>query len=147
MFTFKKNIGLGIVSTALLVFSGVALGSDDFRYSCEQSDMLMPLVCFYTDINYKGKSYCEAGQRTVNKVDKAPWRNNIESIRLFDGASVKIYNQYDRNGDYKFVERSIKQLPPEFFNKVRSYRTVTSETERSPIPPSWWYQEMCSYEY
>lgn len=153
MFTFKKNLTIAIISTALITMSGgtFALSDDSNDYPCTIPDLspepVPPKVCFYTGINYTGNWYCESGERTVNKVNKVPWINNIESIKLFGDASVKIYNQYNRNGDYTLVEWSKKQLGSDFLNKVRSYRTVepdndSDEAVSTPTPSPWW-DEMC----
>ncbi|MCF6344612.1 MAG: peptidase inhibitor family I36 protein [Devosiaceae bacterium] len=148
MFTFKKITKITLISTALIAFSGGAFATSNFYdYGCTTPDSPSPQVCFYTGEGYTGNWYCESGDRTVSKVDKAPWKNNIESIKFINGASVKIYNEYNRMGDYKLIERNTKELSVEFFNKVKSYRTVMPYIEEQPTPPSWWYQEMCTHQY
>ncbi len=100
---------------------------------------------FYTGENFTGNWFCESGERTVNKLNKAPWKDNIESIKLFNGASVKIYNEYDRMGDRELVSNSIGLLHLDFLNRLRSYRTVMPEQEEYILPV--WWMEVCRYRY
>lgn len=147
MFTFKKNLTIAMVSAALISMSGSAFATSDwYDYGCDIPEPVFPQVCFYTGSDYTGNWYCESGARTVNKLDKAPWKDNIESIKLLDGASVYIYNQYDRLGERELLDNSDPSLDSDFFNKVRSYRTLSPEIEENPRP-SWWWDEMCRYQY
>ena len=125
MSTFKKFLSLTVFSSALFVMGGGAIAAyNQYEYAriCTSPANTWPLVCFYTEANYKGKVLCEAGERTVNEL-KYPWKNNIESIKLIDGAFVRIYNQTNRNGDDDIIEKNIRNLEDNFNNKVRSYRT------------------------
>ncbi len=129
MFTYKKILTSTAIFAAGLMMATGAMATFQYDYGCDPEVELSPQVCFYTGEDFTGNKYCESGERTVNKVNKAPWNDNIESIMLIDGASVKIYNQYNRMGDMELVENSDKQLDVDFFNKVRSYRTVSPQEE------------------
>ena len=135
-----------ITASAIFSIAFIAMSGNAFATSNEQclptiiSHEATPLVCFYSGENFKGDYYCEAGARTVNKVD-TPWRYVIKSIELRDGAFVRIYNQYNRTGDRDLIDRNVRKLDPEFYNHVWSYRTGVPDDEPDTIisPTVYWH--------
>ena len=134
----KKIFTLTLVSSVMMAMSSGAFASyTNPDYDCSPSPEISPLVCFYTEVNFTGKSYCEVGERTVNQL-KWPWKNSIKSIKLIDNASVKIYSQENRSGEYQLVEKNTKKLGDSFFDHLRSYRTVAPELEDKRIIPHYY---------
>jgi len=76
----------------------------------------------FTEINFGGRYFCEAGSRTDNAVD-AKWKNRIQSIEVRDGASVQICSQTNRQGECTNITSSDPELDPPLFNHVYSFRT------------------------
>lgn len=66
-------------------------------------------ACFFTDVNYRGESFCiEAGQ----SVKSVPYNLNdrIRSIRVFGGAQVQFYNDSNFTGVSATTRRDISDL-------------------------------------
>ncbi|MCF6344613.1 MAG: hypothetical protein L3J15_08090 [Devosiaceae bacterium] len=130
MLIYKKTLtNITILTAGLMMMATGAMAESHSNYNCNIAVEINPQVCFYTGQNFTGNWYCESGERTVNLTDKAPWEGNIKSIKLIDGASVKIYNQSDRAGNMVLIENSAKKLDADFLNKVVSYRTVAPEED------------------
>lgn len=83
---------------------------------------LSPAVCFFTEVDFGGRYFCERGRRTVNEVDER-WRDFIKSIEVRDGASVKICSEFNREGVCSNIDVNKPELEPDLFNHVYSYRT------------------------
>ena len=129
MFTTKTGLSAATFAVALMAMGGSAFahGSAYTHWHPPETndpapEVETPYVCFYTKVDYKGKYYCEAGQRTVNKV-KEPWRYKVKSIQVLNGAIVHIYRGDYRSGVVKPVTSNIRRLDQDFYNHVWSYRT------------------------
>lgn len=78
-------------------------------------------VCFYTEAEFKGRRFCESGLRGVNVVPEH-WRGHIKSVQISDAKSVQICSDFYRDGTCDVLRTSEKELGPDLFNQVYSYR-------------------------
>jgi len=124
MFTTKTGLSAATFAVALMAMGGSAFAQTYYKPPevTPAPEVETPYVCFYTKVDYKGKYYCEAGQRTVNKT-KEPWRYKIKSIQVLNDAIVYIYRGDYRSGVVKPVTSNIRRLDQDFYNHVWSYRT------------------------
>ena len=117
--TFKTAI---LAAGVALFATGALAQSPNDRVCPPDEKTLSPAVCFFTEVDFGGRYFCERGCRTVNEVDER-WRNAIKSIEVRDGASVKICSEFDRNGVCSNIDTNKPELEPDLFNHVYSYRT------------------------
>lgn len=116
--------GAVAVSAMVLAMSGGAdaQNNNNNKIVSPEKSTLLPQVCFYVETDLTGRYFCESGSRGVNEVDK-PWRNLIKSVEVRDGASVVICNAFNREGDCQSIDRNVRELGPDLYNHVYSYRT------------------------
>jgi len=121
MFDRKLTFKTAILAAGIALFATGVL-AQNLNEPAPDKKSLSPAVCFFTEVDFGGRYFCEHGRRTVNEVDER-WRNAIKSIEVRDGASVKICSEFDRNGVCSNIDANKPELEPDLFNHVYSYRT------------------------
>jgi hypothetical protein len=66
-------------------------------------------ACFYTEINYRGQSFCVDSGQTVDAVPYS-FNDRIRSIRVYGGAQVQFYNDSNFGGVSASTSRDISDL-------------------------------------
>lgn len=122
----KTTFAAIALSLAFLSFGSSAnaqsctAGANFCPSSSDTRDRPSPEVCFHTEVDFKGKAYCEIGPRTDSSVPKH-WRNLVKSIKVYDNAKVRVCHDETLQGECAWVDGDLKRLPPGLFNHVYSF--------------------------
>ena len=122
MRTHHLILNAAFLSLGALAFATGAIAQTAPQICGPEETERSPQVCFYTEVDFGGHYFCESGCRTVNQVSER-WRDSIKSIEVRDGASVQICSEFSRDGDCQNISMNYRELGPELFNHVYSYRT------------------------
>lgn len=85
------------------------------------SSAVISQVCFFTEAEFSGAFYCEAGMRGVLEV-KDQWRDRIKSVSIAGNTSVVLCNEFNREGFCVTLKKSEPELAPQLRDSVYSYR-------------------------
>jgi hypothetical protein len=78
-------------------------------------------VCFYEDINYGGRYFCDDAGASMARVSSGN-NDEISSIRLFGNAVATVYRDPNFNGSSRVIESSVSDLRGMGFNdRISSY--------------------------
>jgi hypothetical protein len=94
-------------------------------------------VCFYEDINYGGRYFCDDAGASMARVSSGN-NDEISSIRLFGNAVATVYRDPNFNGSSRVIESSVSDLRGMGFNdRISSYEIGASRynTQRA-VPRS-----------
>jgi len=111
------SFGFGVDSSGNFSF-GIGIG-DAPAYTPPPA--ANPKVCFYKNSNFGGSSFCVSPGSQDNKLP-SNWNNKISSIKLYNGASVKVCRNQNYFGGCKTYGTSKSHLPPLYNNKITSFK-------------------------
>lgn len=77
-------------------------------------------VCFYTDFNFQGGSFCLGRDQGISQL--ADWSDRISSIRVDPGLSVQVCENDNYGGWCEQYTNSVAQLPPLRNDMISSVR-------------------------
>ncbi len=80
-----------------------------------------PDVCFYKGKNFTGQQFCVSSGTSRSSLSQR-WDNSISSVRISNGASVKICRWEDYRGGCRTIGSSKSHLGDRFNNRISSFK-------------------------
>lgn len=78
-------------------------------------------VCFFTDADYRGDSFCAGKNESMDYVG-GRYNDRISSIRVFGNARVIVYEHDNFDGDRHLITRDVPNLAGKFNDKISSFQ-------------------------
>ena len=79
-------------------------------------------ICFYTDANYKGESFCIDSNENMESVDR--FNDRISSIRIFGNAEVTVFEDSNYNGSRRTITQDMPHLG-DWNDKISSFESTS----------------------
>lgn len=87
----------------------------------ERPDYARSEVCFYSDANFRGSSFCARPGQSDRSLSRE-WNDRISSIEIKGRASAVVCKDFYMRGSCAKVDRSISRLGPRENDTISSYR-------------------------
>ncbi len=114
------NFGFSMDSNGGFSF-GLGVGSSPLYPNYPTRPAPTPKVCFYQGEAFSGQRYCVTSGTSMSSLPYR-WDDRISSIKLLNGASVKVCRWEDYSGGCRIISSNKRYLGSRFNNRISSFK-------------------------